>query len=259
MPPANPSRRTRVGAVSFLNTKPLIHGLADHADVVLDVPSRLHALLHAGEVDVALIPVADVPGILALGGTMLPEAGGIACDGETLTVRIFSRLPLSRIRTLECDTDSHTSVALARYLLAARHDNRPDFVPLSGTASPSPETARLLIGDKVITSPPDSAQLPLRHDLGTEWKLLTGLPFVFAVWTARPGFDAASISSILATCRDRGVAEVETILQTHAPRLGWPTDLARAYLTRHLHYHLTPRDLSAIRLFWTQALGVQPG
>ena len=52
----------RIGAVNYLNTKPLICDLdvlAPGAELILDVPSRLADRLAAGELDVALIPAVE--------------------------------------------------------------------------------------------------------------------------------------------------------------------------------------------------------
>src|SRR5689334_5418219 len=121
--------KQRVAAVSFLNAKPLIWGLEEDSDIqlLLDVPSKLVDLLQAGHADVALLPVVDYQRVDGL--TIVP-AGGIGSDGPTLTVRIFSRVPAPQIRTLGCDPDSHTSVALARVLLGQRFGASPEFVPL---------------------------------------------------------------------------------------------------------------------------------
>src|SRR5580700_5964331 len=112
--------RLRVGAVSFLNSKPLLFGLESDAgmDLTLDVPSRLLDGLAGGRLDVALLPVIDYQRKDAL--RIIPS-GGIGCDGPTLTVRIFSPVPIERIDSLACDPDSHTSVALAQVILAERY------------------------------------------------------------------------------------------------------------------------------------------
>jgi chorismate dehydratase len=118
----------RIGCVSFLNSKPLIEGLdgRDGLQVRFDVPSRLLADLEAGEVDAALCPVIDyqrsrVP-------LKIVPAGGIGCAGTTLTVRLYSRVPLAQITRVHADTDSHTSVALLRVLLAEMYGLRPRVV-----------------------------------------------------------------------------------------------------------------------------------
>ena len=238
----------RIGSVSFLNAKPLIYGLDEAADLHLnlEVPSRLLAGLRAERFDVALLPVIDyqrTPGLRLL------TSGGIGCDGPTLTVRIFSPVPIEQIQTLACDTDSHTSVALARVILAERYGLRPEFVDLKDRApSPGqPDTARLLIGDKVIAAEP--AGFPHQLDLGEAWKQWTGLPFVFAAWMARGGVDLGDLPDRLDRAKRAGLANVERIVAREAEPRGWPQDVALAYLTRYLQYDITPRHLEAVGLF----------
>ena len=111
-------RPYRIAAVSFLNSRPLIHGLEDRADVALarTVPSGLGTRLDQGQADLALVPAIDYQRSRNP-WCVLPHLC-IGCDGATHTVRIFSRVPIGRIRRLHCDTDSHTSVALAKIVLA---------------------------------------------------------------------------------------------------------------------------------------------
>jgi chorismate dehydratase len=240
----------RLGSVSFLNAKPLIYGLdaIDGLDLSLDVPSRLLDGLVHRRFDVALLPVIDYQ---RMPGLRLLTAGGIGSDGPTLTVRIFSAIPVERIQTLACDTDSHTSVALARVLLAERFGIRPTFVDLQreGSEGPrDPATAVLLIGDKVVCEEPKGL---LRHqvDLGEAWKELTGLPFLFAAWMARPDIDLADLPAQLDRAKRAGLNHVDAIIERHARPRGWPADVARKYLTHHLQYDVTPRHLEAVRLF----------
>ncbi len=235
----------RVGSVSFLNAKPLIHGLErDHAiSLLLDVPSRLLGGLQSHRLDVALLPVIDYQ---RLAGLRILTAGGIASDGPTLTVRIFSREPISQITTLACDTDSHTSVALARILLAELYGLRPTFIDLDRESTLN-ASARLLIGDKVVCAEP--AQMPNQLDLGEAWKRLTGLPFVFALWMARSEVDLGDLPQRLEKARCAGMEHIDQIIQTHALPRGWPPETARRYLTEHLQFEIGPRHIDAIRLF----------
>lgn len=243
--------RARVASVSYLNAKPLIHGLQADVELFLDVPSRLITGLSSGDFDVALLPVADVPGVVAAGGKVLP-VGGIGCDGPTLTVRLFSASPLSQTRRLWCDTDSHTSVRLAAIILQDRYGVRPEVLPLPRgqwrTATLQPHDAVLLIGDKVITDPPP--HLTTQADLGDEWKQLTGMPFVFAIWTARAGFDASLVTEVLHRARVHGLAAIDAIVAEHAPLHHWPADIARRYMTEYLKYEIGPAQLAAMDLFW---------
>jgi len=154
--------RLRLGSVSFLNGKPLIYGLdaEPRVSLALDVPSRLADLLGTNAVDVALLPVIDYQ---RLPGLRLIASGGIASDGPTLTVRIFSKVPIERIETLACDPDSHTSVALAAVIMAERYGRRPKQIDL-GQPGLDADTPRLLIGDKVITQEPRGFEYQM--DLG---------------------------------------------------------------------------------------------
>lgn len=239
----------RVGCVSFFNSKPLIYGLDREAGVrlSLEVPSRLLAGLAEERFDVALLPVIDYQCLEGL--TILPAAG-IGCDGPTLTVRIFSREPIEKIAVLECDTDSHTSVALARMILAERYGIHPECVPL-GRLGDSAGAARLLIGDKVVTAEPVGFVHQL--DLGEAWKRWTGLPFVFAAWMARQGTQIGSLPAVLERAKCSGLQHTEELIERFALPAGWPRPIAQQYLTKYLHYDIGPRQLEAIRLFHSLA------
>ena len=236
----------RVGSVSFLNAKPLIYGLEDDhgLDLSLEVPSRLLDGMRRGDYDVALLPVIDYQ---RMDGLRLLTAGGIGCDGPTLTVRIFSRVPIKQVRTLACDTDSHTSVALARVVLAETYAAAPEFVPLAQGGHTDPSAARLLIGDKVVSEEP--AGFPHQLDLGEAWKKLTGLPFVFAAWMAREGVRLGDLPARLAAAKRAGLKNVEGIVSREAAPRGWPAEVARRYLTDYLRFDIGTDQLRAIEQF----------
>ena len=234
----------RVGSVSYLNAKPLIYGL-DHVadiDLRLDVPSRLLAGLREKRFDVALLPVIDYQRLENL--CVIPS-GGIGCDGPTLTVRIFSKKPIEQIQSLACDTDSHTSVALARVILAERYGVRPEFVDLAHDGPPT--DARLLIGDKVVCEEPPGFDHQL--DLGHAWKELTGLPFVFAIWTARKGIDLRDLPARLERARVEGLEHVQELVVKYALPRGWPAGMALQYLTVYLKFEIGEPQLRAIERF----------
>ena len=235
----------RVGSVSFLNAKPLIYGLEFDPNVklALDVPSRLLDGLLDERYDVALLPVIDFQ---RMRGLRLVPSGGIGCDGPTLTVRIFSPVPFEQIRTLACDTDSHTSVALARIVLARLCNIRPRFVDLAAGAVTT-DTALLLIGDKVVCEEPKG--LPHQLDLGDAWKRLTGLPFVFAAWIAREGVDLRDLPERLELAKRGGLAHLDEIIERYAVPRGWPADVAHRYLAEYLKFDVGQEHVRAIRKF----------
>jgi chorismate dehydratase len=251
MPPVEngSNQPLRVGCVSFLNSRPLTYGLTDDGAVnlTLDVPSKLLGGLRDGRFDVALLPVIDYQ---MLDGLRVIPAGGIGCDGPTLTVRVFSQTPFDKITTLACDPDSHTSVALARIVLEKRFGVRPEFIRLSA-ASSAPGEARLLIGDKVVCEEPVGFEHQL--DLGGAWKDLTGLPFVFAAWVARDGIDLRDLPARLERAKTAGLSHVEQLISKYAVPRGWPAGLALQYLTVYLKYDIGGRQLEAIRTFHEMA------
>lgn len=248
-PRASGAPSIRIASVNYLNARPLIHGLERDPGIQLslEIPSRLIESLRAGASDVALLPVIDFQ---RLEGLILVPAGGIGCDGHTLTVRLFSRTPIDRIDTLACDPDSHTSVALARIILAERYQLRPEFVDLYHATGRAGE-ARLLIGDKVICDEPAGFEHQL--DLGHAWKEMTGLPFVFAAWMARDGIDLDHVHRRLERAKQEGLASLPELVQRYAVPRGWPAGVALQYLTVYLKYDIGPTECTAMRRFFELA------
>lgn len=265
----------RIGCVSYLNAKPLIDGLEEGSglpiggtapltrlgrrppQVQFDVPSRLLEALEAGRVDLALCPVIDY--YRAATPLVIVPVGAIGCDGSTLTVRLFSRTPIDRITAVHADSDSNTSVALLRVLLDELYDLHPRIVVYhagdrgtAGRPTDPPQTI-LLIGDKVVTDAPSVAEFTHQLDLGTAWKRLTGLPFVFAVWMARHGAPLGQLPQILERQRDHNAGRIDAIVDRHAETHGWSVHLARDYLGRILHYRVGARQLEAIERFGAMA------
>jgi chorismate dehydratase len=254
----------RLGVVSFLNSKPLIDGLGQRRDVelVFDVPSRLPELLNSGRVDVALIPIVDV--IRSAGRYRVVSDACIGCDGETMTVRIFSQTPPDRIRTLHVDGDSHTSKALATVMWRELYDVALELRAFDARTMKCEDCKSvLLIGDKVVSR--TRGGFAYEVDLGAAWRQHTGLPFVFAVWTGRrgvpdsPGGCSGALDSLLSDARDSGVARAREIAAEFAPKLWWPTDLAVKYLSRCLKYKLDARYVEGANLFARLCATNEPG
>jgi chorismate dehydratase len=243
----------RISSVAFFNATPLTFGLDVDPDVRLRhaVPSALLTHLQDDAADVALLPVIDYQ---RLPDAQIIAAGAIGCDGPTLTVRLFAGQPIGQTSVLAADGDSHTSVVLAQIVLRYRYNVRPRLVPLTG----APDNAtRLLIGDKVIT---DAPNLSCQLDLGQAWKDLTGLPFVFAIWTTRHAERMDTIAEKLTVARERGIEQIEALVEHQAVPRGWPADVARKYLTQYLKFDVGPRQIEAIGTFHAMAaeLGLVP-
>jgi len=252
-------RRWVVGAVSFLNTKPLIDGLDDQTGITLKlaVPAELPALLEADQADAVLVPAVDF-------GRNRPDwrivsDGCIASDGQTMTVRIFSRVPPDRVTALHVDGDSHTSVVLAQVLWRRLYERALPVQRIDARREPLDRCqAVLLIGDKVVSGP--TRQFGFEVDLGGAWKQLTGLPFVFAVWAGKRHSDLGQLPELLDAARDRGVARAAELARIYGPANGWPVELAARYLTQYLSFALTPRYHKGLELFLEMAeqMGLLP-
>src|SRR5688500_7530879 len=120
----------RIGAVNYLNTKPLIYQLdqlAPEAELVLDYPSRLADDLELGRLDVARIPLSEY---CRAGNYRFVPGLSTASDGPVLSVTLFSRVPWSGIRRIALDEGSRTSAALAQILLRKRYRLAPEILPL---------------------------------------------------------------------------------------------------------------------------------
>lgn len=244
----------RLGVVSFLNSRPLIDPLKGNPNVVLQraVPSALAAMLQTDQVDAALVPVVDLA--RSAGAWQRVCNAGIACRGETMTVRVFSQVEPRQVSVLHVDSDSHTSVILAQ-LIWRRWFKQPVRVrEIARNTSNGLEQAEavLLIGDKVVTDRPTGYAHEV--DLGTAWLEWTGMPFVFATWVMpaqRP--EIVELAGILEAARDRGTSQVAAIAAEYAPQHGWPVDLARRYLSINMQYRLTDEHLAGMQKFFELA------
>lgn len=266
----------RVGIVKYLNTTPLVDGLEKLPQLALvpAAPSRLAGMLRSGEVDLALVSVIDAAGAGGAGAADLSmlSCGMIGCDGPTLTVRVFSAVPPERVTTLAADTDSHTSIALAQVILKRAYGRSVKVVAFDarervarGGERPNqhewPETL-LMIGDKVVTDSPPAVRYPYQLDLGEEWKKLTGLPFVYAIWMCRSTDvenpaqrERLSVATALLDRQLRhNLTRMDRIILEKASVFRWPPDLARKYLGELLRYRVGEREREAARRFFAECV-----
>lgn len=238
--------KIRVGIVNYLNTKPLIYGLEKEPisrmiELIGAYPSKLAKMLVDDEIDVGLIPVAAIPD--------LPEyhiVGNycIGTEGEIASVCLFSEVPMNQITKVYLDYQSRSSVALLKWLIKEYWGIYPEIIQaedesfrdkIKGT------TAGLVIGDRALEQRKVSTFI---YDLGSEWRAITGLPFVFAAWVSTKPlpedfmkiFDEANALGL--TCID------EIVTAT-------PFDLydLKKYYTLHLSYQLDGRKKEGMKKF----------
>lgn len=250
----------RIGAVEYLNSKPLICGLerlAPAARLLLDLPSRLADRLAAGELDVALIPVVEY--FRGPGYGLVPDLA-IGCRGPVLSVTVFSNKPWPDISSLALDEGSRTSAALVQVILRKRYGVRPALTPLRiDQPADSTETdAVLLIGDRAMRA--DLPGYAFSYDLGQEWFEWTGLPFVFAVWAVRPGVDLGPVAGALRQAKREGLASIPQIASREAKVLALDPAFCRRYLTNLIRFDLGADELAGLKRFHELAadLGLAP-
>ncbi len=251
----------RIGAVGYLNARPLtwtLDGETTRWRVRYDLPSVCSALLHNGEVDLGLVPSIDylerpdyrfVPGV------------GIGSRGPIASVALFSRKPVSDIRRLALDTSSRTSVALIKVLSRFHFRIAPELVPSPPDLAMMTRVcdAALLIGDPALET--DASALGLEKiDLGAEWTAMTGLPFIYAAWTGRPGVVDAEDVARLQTAQAEGVAATGAIAAEYGAGDAAKSARAAAYLRDNVRYGLGPDEAAGLQRFLDYAaeLGVAP-
>jgi chorismate dehydratase len=251
----------RLGAVSFLNTRPLVYGLdrqPDRFTVRFDVPSRCAALLLEHQVDLGLIPSIEY---LQSADYRIVPGVAIASTGPVLSVALFSRRQTSEIETIAVDTSSRTSVALLKILCARWFDIKPEFVSMEPDLVTMVRKcdAALVIGDNALFADHDALGLE-KTDLGEEWAGMTGLPFVYAFWAGRP--DAAGFEHVTALqeARNGGLAAASAIAQHSFPNNPGRAAIADRYLREHIKYSLNDAAQAGLRQFYELAteVGVVP-
>jgi chorismate dehydratase len=247
--------RLRVCAVSFLNTCPLVWGLQhgpqkDVFDLSFEIPSVCADRLASGTADIGLVPVIEarrqgldfVPGL------------GIACNGQVRSILLVSHVPAPDIRSVAVDSSSRTSVALAEVILRQRFGATPQLISHSPQLDSmlASADAALLIGDPALRFHPD--ELPYHvYDLGQEWKWLTGLPMVFAVWAAKPGVIQPEVVAALNGSYGFGKERMEEIIRQESAGRGFEQELVRQYLTHYIHFELTKEFEQGMHLFLNTA------
>ncbi len=242
-------RSLRIGAVSYLNSKPLIEGFSlalPQASLLLDVPSRLADELQKGRLDVALIPSVEA---FSDPEYVIVSDACVATRGPVMSVKLYSRVHPGEIRTLALDEGSRTSACLAKVILNERFGVQPriETLPLDKDTRSTSADAILLIGDRAMHAPVESFHTV--WDLGETWLDWTGLPFVFAMWVARRDVDLRGVGAALSAIRDIGVQAIPEIAQRECASLGLSPSVAENYLKHNLHFQLGPAERQGLRQF----------
>ena len=239
-------RQIRVGIVNYLNTKPLIYGLQKEPvnkmiELIGAYPAKLAQMLIDDEIDIGLIPVAAIP---QLPSYYIVGNYCIGAEGEIASVCLFSEVPMHEIKKVYLDYQSRSSVALLKWLMKESWGIDPEIIE-SDNESYRQEikgtTAGLVIGDRALEQRKISTFI---YDLGSEWRSITGLPFVFAAWVStRPLPDG--FIKIFDEANELGLNHIEEIIDNTPFEL---YDL-RKYFTIHLSYRLDARKREGMQRF----------
>lgn len=250
-------KQLRVGVVSYLNAMPLWYTLRHDPgiEIIPDTPARLADRMAAGGLDMGLLPIVEA---LRQPGLRLMPGLGIGADGVVDSVGLFTRVELPDIRTVAITSASRTSVALTRVILHAAGAT-PAYLEASIRADDldsRPEDAVLLIGDACLRARRvDSDRVWV--DLAAEWKLLTDLPFVFAMWAARPGIASPALQDQLHAALRAGRAEAFDLVRQGAMETGWTEAELAHYLTEVIQHELTPAHIDGALEFARRAIELE--
>jgi predicted solute-binding protein len=264
--------KTKISIVRYLNAAPLAWGILEGQQSgdfqpVLSTPAECADQLSSGAVDIGLIPSIEYQRIK---GTKVIPGPVIASRHRVRSVLLISTKPLWEVKTVACDSGSRTSVVLARILMDEFYQSKPEF------RSSEPDLARMLgqsdaavlIGDTALKFMEDNEQPNaekqkaylklspeplLVFDLVERWKTLTGLPFVFAFWAARSGFQDKAVIELLKASRDFGAANTTVIAERYAQTLSMKKEYLQDYLDRNVSYYTDEACAEGLRLFYEKA------
>lgn len=252
----------RIGHFEFLNGYPLYYGLERGQgwgcfDLVHGVPTMLNAMLLEGRLDIS--PISSIEYASHAGALKLFPRISITADGAVDSIQLLSRVPIDRVRSVALTGQSATSVVLLKILLEQKYGLTPGYVPLEGDAEAAlvGHDAVLLIGDQALEAFYRGGW-ERSYDLGSEWKELTGLPMVFALWAVRrPFFEERPDETF--DVQDRLQYSVEycrghwdEVVAAAARAYPFETDMLRSYFAK-LRYDFTDEYRRGLDEFYRRA------
>jgi chorismate dehydratase len=267
--------RLRIAAIDFLNPAPLMWDF-EHAplDAVLArryridrmLPSECAARLASGRADIGLIPIATLattPGLRILPGCTIASKDRVR---SLLLIRRASQ-PLTSLRTVAADTASRTTIAYTRILFHKWGNPSAAFIPLAADLDLmlTRADAAIIIGDPALLALEEQSnrfertgEQLIYHDLAHEWRILTGLPFISAIWSiACSGPLDESIARDFIASRDHGLQNIDALVKQWSRRIAIPENTVRTYLTENIHYTLDQECVEGMKVFFRTAAELQ--
>lgn len=244
----------RLGCLPYLNVRPLVYtleqgGLPQGWELVYAPPSVLAGMLEREE-----IAAAPVSAFACYANPSFAVCPGIciAADGPVKSVLVLSKVPVDQIRRVALDTSSLSGANMTKIILSEVYDLSPEFVhsdpsPVSGMLDAA--DAALVIGDPAMLCPKEGLHV---LDLGLEWRKLTGLPTVFAVWAGK-GI-TPELVDVLHEAKARGRDMLPEMSESESQRLGLPYETCFDYLSNTIKYDFGEREREAFELFREKAI-----
>lgn len=238
--------KVKISAISYLNSIPFVYALENSkldVEFSLDIPSVCGENLMNNKSDLALVPVGILP---QLKDYYLVSDYCISADGAVQTVCLFSEVPLNEIKEVYLDYHSKTSIQLVQVLCKEFWKIRPNFIPAENNFENNIKgsIAGVIIGDRSFEY---CSKYQYVYDLSEQWKVFTGLPFVFACWVSTKELDADfqhQFSNELAF----GLAHLDEALKEKEHLFDTKID-KRNYLNQVISYHLDEDKRKAMKLF----------
>ncbi|MCB9235810.1 MAG: menaquinone biosynthesis protein [Bacteroidia bacterium] len=247
-----------ISLVSYLNTKPFLVGLnevvgPENLTLNLLPPAECATSLKSGACDLALIPVGSLVDFQDL---EILKDYCIGANGPVNSVFLFSDVPLEMVKKVKLDPHSRTSNALCRIILKKKglqveysQTAQRDFDRIKG------QTAGVSIGDTAFKIQSGYAYV---YDLAEEWKRMTGLPFVFAVWASRPGRLDAAHKVLLNRAFEVGMEKRDQCAEFYGPQYGYSVEEAKQYLNHSIDFRFDTLKHEALRLYFKELLKLSP-
>jgi chorismate dehydratase len=235
----------KIATVKYLNALPFTLGLKAlesqyNFELIEQTPSECTNLLRKDLVDLALIPVGSLTDFDSL---ILLSDYCIACDGEVRTVKLFSNYPVAELDQIILDTSSRSSNLLIQILCKELWGAKKTVFHFAQDEIKNLKTGYLYIGDKVFEL---ENGFTYEYDLGKEWKRLTGLPFVFAVWTSRKEIPQPFIESLNQAFQD-GLRNFPEYLKTQKEL---SKEKMASYFKDNIEYKMTQRHKLGMQNFF---------
>jgi chorismate dehydratase len=267
--------KLRISVVQYLNTSPLVWGftqglLAGKYDLSFTVPSQCAEQLRAGDVDIAIIPAIEYQRIDDL--VILPDLA-IASKRRVRSLLLISKVPIAETKSIALDRSSRSTQALTKILCARHWQIAPQFqeMPPDLATMLAAHDAALLIGDPALrvsvasggtTICPAStlgianADQLYVYDIVEQWRAMTGLSAVLAVWAARPAVATPEVVADFHASRAFGLLNLPELCDAAAAQLQLPAADLQSYLTDNIDFTLDTENVAALTRFFVEAFAL---